>query len=225
MKERVGAVIVEAQPALINVLKTCADITHLVPQGKPLPAFAAHCPLMSVPRILQTRQETIPARIPYLSPEPERALRWQKVLRLLPGFRVGICWQGNRSHKGDRQRSLPLRLFAPLAAIPGVTLISLQKGDGSEQIQEVAQQFRVEPLTGLDDFTDTAAVMSGLDLVIACDTASAHLAGRSACLSGSYCRQPAIGAGSGGATILCGTPACGCSDSKSRGIGRRSWNR
>src|SRR5207249_8886158 len=79
----------------------------------------------------------------------------------------------------DRYRSVPLERFAPLARVPGVTLVSLQKGDGSEQLGQV--RFPVLALEGLDEgsgpFVDTAAVMAGLDLVVTTDTAVPHLAG------------------------------------------------
>jgi hypothetical protein len=103
------------------------------------------------------------------------------VLQTIPGFKVGIAWQGNKEFRGDRQKSLALRFYAPLAAVAGVSLIDLQKGDGSRQIQEVSKQFPVHTLPGLDEqggaFVDTAAVMMLVDLVVTSDTAIAHLAG------------------------------------------------
>ena len=99
-------------------------------------------------------------------------------------FKIGIAWQGNRVNKGDRWRSFPLTHFAHLAEVPGVRLISLQKGDGTEQLAELAGRFPVAELSHRDhggedrrDFLDTAAVMSQLDLVVTPDTAVAHLAG------------------------------------------------
>jgi tetratricopeptide (TPR) repeat protein len=181
VKERVGTVILEVPGALFNVVKRCPGISQFIPQGQPLPEFTAHCPLLSLPRVFQTTLETIPAPIPYIVPDPERVTRWQQVLRSLPGLKIGIGWQGNREFRGDRQRSLALRFFAPLAAVPRATLVSLQKGEGERQAEEVAEQFLVHKLPGLDEeggaFVDTAAVMSQLDLVVTSDTAVAHLAG------------------------------------------------
>ncbi len=180
VKERVGSVILEAHANLLPVLKGCPGITQFVPQGKPLPEFTAHCALLSLPRIFQMQLETIPTPVPYLFPEPERVSRWREVLRSIPGMKIGVAWQGNREFRGDRQRSLALRFFAPLAAIPGVSLVGLQKGEGTEQIQEVTGQFHVHTLAGLDEgaaFVDSAAVMSQLDLIVTSDTAIAHLAG------------------------------------------------
>ena len=180
VNERVGSVVLEAHANLLPVLNGCPGISQLVPQNAPLPEFTAHCSLLSLPRIFQTKLETIPVRVPYLFPEPERVGRWREVLRSIPGMKIGVAWQGNREFRGDRQRSLALRFFAPLAAIPGVSLVALQKGEGTQQIQEVSEQFHVHTLAGLDEsaaFVDSAAVMSQLDLIVTSDTAIAHLAG------------------------------------------------
>ena len=72
VKERVGKVILEAHPNLLNVLKRCPGISQLAPHGKALPEFSAHCPLLSLPRIFQSRLESIPASIPYLFPDLQR---------------------------------------------------------------------------------------------------------------------------------------------------------
>jgi hypothetical protein len=103
------------------------------------------------------------------------------------GFRIGICWKGSRlptsySYSPARERSIPLRQFEALAKIPGVRLISLQKGDGVEELAALPPGMVVETLgdgfdAGPDAFVDTAAAMMSLDLVITSDTAIAHLAG------------------------------------------------
>ena len=102
-------------------------------------------------------------------------------------FLIGIAWQGNPSHPMDRWRSFPLASFAPLAALPGVRLISLQTTDGLDQLKAADRPFPVIELPGRRgrDFMETAAIMTHLDLVITPDTAVAHLAGAWACESGS----------------------------------------
>ena len=95
---------------------------------------------------------------------------------------MGFCWQGNPDHLADRQRSIPHSQFAPLAEIPGVRLLSLQAPPASAQIADSAFGHRIETLGEAVDqeagaFMDTAAVMMHLDLIIACDTSVAHLAG------------------------------------------------
>ena len=94
---------------------------------------------------------------------------------------MGIAWQGSPTYAEDRDRSIPLVEFAPLAAVEGVRLVSLQKGFGSEQLGAV--DFAVEDFGDRLDatggaFCDTAAVIKNLDLVVTCDTAIGHLAGR-----------------------------------------------
>jgi tetratricopeptide (TPR) repeat protein len=178
VKRFAATVVVECQKPLLGLLEGCPGVDHLVAQGDSLPAFDVQAPLLSVPGILKTSVETIPARIPYLFAKPVILERWRHRLIGLDGFKIGIVWQGNPAYRGDRSRSIPLRCFGPLAAIPGVRLVSLQKGAGTEQLAEVRDLFPVTELgSRLEDFLDTAAVMRSLDLVIACDTAVAHLAG------------------------------------------------
>jgi len=117
--------------------------------------------------------------VAYLAAEPERVAHWRAALDARPGFKVGIVWQGNRHSIADLGRSPPLAAFAALAAVPGVRLISLQKGEGGEQLDAMPMVERLPGALdpGPDAFLDTAAVMQCLDLVISADTAPAHLAG------------------------------------------------
>ena len=143
--------------------------------------FDAQIAISSLPHAFGTRLETIPAAVPYLSAEPHLREMWLKCIGV-QGFKIGIVWQGNHNPEADRSRSLPLAALAPLAAIAGVRLISLQKGFGEEQLSELPPSLRVETLganfdAGRDAFVDTAAAMSCLDLVVTCDTSIAHLAG------------------------------------------------
>ncbi len=178
VQQRGGRTLVECQPPLVKLLASCRGIDQLVAMGQPLPEFDVFCPLMSLPGILGLEERELWTG-PYLTAEADRVRRWGEQLGTHDAFRVGLCWQGNPQHLFDAQRSLPLSLFAPLASIPGVRLIGLQKGAGSEQIANCG--FAIEELaTSLDAdgaFLDTAAVVQQLDLVIAADTAIAHLAG------------------------------------------------
>jgi len=180
IQQRGGTVYVEVPPALAPLLRT-SGVTGIIPGGSPLPKFDLEIPLLSVPGALGTTLENIPAQVPYLSAETRLVKHWRGQIRHLPGFKVGIVWQGNRDYAFDRFRSIPLAAYAPLADVPGVTLISLQKGYGSEQLAELSGSFEVLDLAPQLDaggaFVDTAAVMSNLDLVISSDTAAAHLAG------------------------------------------------
>lgn len=120
----------------------------------------------------------IPAQ-PYLKAEPERVARWAERIGD-QGLRVAVAWHGARYGGRESERAFPLAALQPVANLPGVRLISLQKGEGSEQIETAG--FPVETLgddfdSGPDGFVDTLAVMACVDLVICCDTSIAHLAG------------------------------------------------
>src|SRR5262249_7334717 len=117
---------------------------------------------------------------PYLKARPEQVQRWRRELQPLTGFKVGIVWQGSRSHRSDRLRSVPLSQFAPLAHVPKVRLFSLQVEAGTEQLTGTGASVGVIDLGSRLDpasLADAAALVQNLDLVVTVDTALAHLAG------------------------------------------------
>jgi hypothetical protein len=140
-------------------------------------------PLLSVPGVLGTTPDTLPREVPYLSADPARVQSWGERLGGSGGFKIGINWApGHADRTQTSRRDVPLSLFAGLAELPGVELISLQKGAPADQIAQVPFGDRIkviaaDPNPDADLFLDTAAVVSELDLVIGCDTAIVHLAG------------------------------------------------
>jgi tetratricopeptide (TPR) repeat protein len=180
VKTRGGRVIVQCQGALIPLLSRTGGIDELAAWGAPSPASDVWLPLMSVPAVMGTTLATIPAEIPYLFADPALVEHWRRQLAAIGGLRVGIAWQGSPRHAWDRHRSVPLAAFAPLARVPGVRLISLQKGPGAEQLQAAGGSSIIgfgELLDRAGAFTDTAAILKNLDLVVTVDSAIAHLAG------------------------------------------------
>jgi tetratricopeptide (TPR) repeat protein len=181
VKQRDGRVLFECPKVLTQLLAHCLGIDELIPEGSLLPDFDVQAPLLTLPRLFRTRLESIPANVSYIFPEPALLKHWREAMKHLTGFKIGIAWQGSTQHKLDRHRSVALARFAPLAQVPGVRLISLQKGTGTEQLDDEALGFAVQDLGRFVNtqgaFTDTAAIMKQLDLVISCDTAMAHLAG------------------------------------------------
>ncbi|WP_431857431.1 tetratricopeptide repeat protein [Azospirillum sp.] len=139
-------------------------------------AFARHVPLMSLPERFGTLLETIPATVPYLFAEPTRQALWADRLDAAAGprRRIGIAWKGRPLHSRDRERSMPPSALAPLLAVPDAQFFGVQKHeDGAADAPP-----GVLPLDGLlHDFSETAAVVANLDLVITVDTSLAHLAG------------------------------------------------
>ncbi len=178
VKQAGASVLVECQKPLVRLLAGCRGVDALIGQGDDLPPFDVQAPLLSLPGIFHTSLGTIPADVPYLFAESGLVKHWQQELGGVAGFKVGIAWQGNPTFPDDRGRSIPAGCFVPLASLPGTRFFSLQKGAGVEQLQDVAGQFPITELgSRLQDFTDTAAVMMNLDLVVTSDTAIAHLAG------------------------------------------------
>ncbi len=177
---RGARIVLETQPAIERLVATCPGLAGVVPRGAALPPHDFESPIASVPRHLGLSADTIPAGVPYLSADPALVADAQRRIRRDGAFCVGIAWQGNPAFPQDCHRSIPLRTFAPLARVPGVRLFSLQKGFGSEQL--ATAPFPIEDLgAGLDPgggaFTDSAAAMAALDLVIATDSALVHVAG------------------------------------------------
>jgi len=152
---------------------------QIVVRGQPLPAFDLHCPLLSLPRIFGTTLANLPSEVPYLHAAAEDAAPWQQRLGdHSRSVKVGLAWAGSRVHKNDRNRSMKLATLAPLWQVPGVRFFSLQKGEPGAEAISLRQGMEMVDLTQeLKDFADTAALTANLDLVIAVDTAVAHLAG------------------------------------------------
>jgi hypothetical protein len=176
-----GRVEVEVQPTLVPLLQA-GGYCDVLALGQPLPRFDVHISLLSLPRALGATLASIPCDIPYLAADRERLAFWRQRMADLAGFRVGIHWQGNPQSPLEPWRSMPLACFEPLAHVPGVRLISLQKGPGTEQLSALGGRFEVVDFSRTLDvargpFMDTAALISVLDLVITSDSAVAHLAG------------------------------------------------
>lgn len=177
-----GDVIVECPPKLTGLLSGVDGIGRLVARGDNLPAFDTHVPLLSLPQILGTTLETIPHEAGYIISLPGLTDTWAAEANHLAGFKIGLCWQGNPDHDDDKKRSIPLTRFEPLLAMSGMTFVSLQKGPGEEQIASHGLEGRIVDWgsnldDGPDGFTNLAAIIKNLDLVITVDTAVAHLAG------------------------------------------------
>jgi len=176
-------VILEVQPPLVRICSSLAGVAQVVARGEPLPAFDLHCPLLSLPLAVGTTLDTIPSGAPYLAADPELVAGWRERLAGLGGLRVGLVWAGSRQLGPewtaiDRRRSIALAMMAPLGAVSGVSLVSLQKGEPAAQGANAALDLALHDFTAdLHDFADTAALIEVLDLVISVDTSVAHLAG------------------------------------------------
>ncbi|MGA7936907.1 MAG: tetratricopeptide repeat protein [Kovacikia sp.] len=180
-----GKVILECHPPLVNLFQTIPGIQQIVPYGSPPPRFQVHAPLMSLPHILGTTLETIPAQVPYLGNRGRRTGTGKLEGKgrdtappPLTSLKVGIVWSGNPENPYNRTRACPLELLLPLAEIPGIQLHSLQKDLSPADQERLRAHPEVRNLREqLTDFVETAALLDQLDLVISVDTAVTHLAG------------------------------------------------
>jgi hypothetical protein len=177
---RCPQVVVVADPLLHPLIRQIDPSLELVGHWDRCPPFAAYCPLSGLPRLHGTTLDTIPGAVPYLHADPARSAAWRARLQdlLQPGIRhIGIVWAGRPTHNNDVNRSMSLSAFAPIAALEGISLVSLQKGPAQSAI---ADYFDRAPLLNLGaeiaDFVDTMAIIEALDLVVTVDTAVAHLA-------------------------------------------------
>ena len=141
-----------------------------------LPPFDAQCALMSLPRVFQTGLTNIPGLAPYISAPADAHARWDAKLAPKSATRVGVVWAGNADHPNDRCRSISVKRLEPLLACD-VELVSLQKdlrsGDATWLKKRDVRHYSAE----VNDFTDTAALVGLMDVVISVDTSVAHLAG------------------------------------------------
>jgi Flp pilus assembly protein TadD len=169
---RGGRVIVAAPAPLLRLLRTLPGEAEVVPAEGATPPADIACSVLDLPVLFGTSLESIPATIPYLRAEPDAAARWRLRVNALERRAIGLCWAGGARYQHDRRRSIPEEVLSPLADVPGIRFVSLQKD--APQAPDLPL---VDWTEELDDFADTAALIAALDLVITVDTAVAHLAG------------------------------------------------
>jgi tetratricopeptide (TPR) repeat protein len=177
--ERLGAkVVVECQKELKLLFRNADGITQSIARGEQLPDFDVHCPLLSMPLILGSTLETIPATTPYIRIDSVLLKRWRdKICHDSSKLKIGLAWA---SGIGDlsQAKSFPLDTLSPLGQHGGIAFYSLQKGRGAEEAKHPpADMHLIDYTAEIESFSDTAALIEQLDLVISVDTAVAHLAG------------------------------------------------
>jgi tetratricopeptide (TPR) repeat protein len=152
-------------------------IAHSMPwldvQSDPKPPFDIQARLLSLPHLLKTTPETIPAPIPYLHAPPQAISRLGTVIGEADGLKIGLIWRGSPTHFRDSDRSVAFAALAPILAVKGVRFFSLQLGAAAREASASLTDLALE----LTDFAQTAGAIANLDLVISVDTAVAHLAG------------------------------------------------
>ena len=176
--EQIGAkVILEVPSELMTLCSTLKGQFTLIEKGKPLPNFDYYCPVMSLPLALKTTVESIPAQIPYLYADDEKQKQWYKKLGAKTLTRIGLVWSGSAIQKKDRNRSMLLNQLTSLFELP-VEIHSLQKEIRKIDIKTLTDFPKIhQHQDDLQDFSDTAALIEAMDVVISVCTSVAHLSG------------------------------------------------
>lgn len=176
--ERGGKIVFEVPPPLINLFTGMPCVKLVLAKSENPPLTDCYVQLMSLPYIFGTTLANIPNTAPYLGVNPAKVSLWQDRMSKVTELRVGLVWRGNSSQKNDKTRSCPFEELATLAGLPGVRFYSLQVGAGQEDVRSPPKGMQLSDHTKhLNDFSDTAALIANLDLVIGVDTAVIHLAG------------------------------------------------
>jgi tetratricopeptide (TPR) repeat protein len=175
---RGARVILEVQDPLRELAATLAAPVEVVSRGHPLPDFDLHCPLLSLPLAFSTRLATIPSATPYLSADPQAVVDWGRRLGSPGRCGIGLAWSGRPAHTNDHNRSIPLKSMLPLLNGIDATFVSLQRDLRPADADLLRERSDVLHFgNDLKNFSDTAALIANLDLIIAVDTSVAHLAG------------------------------------------------
>ena len=177
-KARGWRVMLETPATLIPALARTKGIDAFVVQGASLPAFDAEAPLLDLPGIFGTTIDTVPADIPYVTPDPARVAAWRTTLGPKRGPRVGLVWGGNPDFPGDRWRSPGLKPLLPLVACAEIDWIGLQLGPRRADLAGWTPPANFHDVAeSLSNMGETAACLANLDALVTSCTAAAHLAG------------------------------------------------
>jgi tetratricopeptide (TPR) repeat protein len=175
-----GQPIVLCHPDLARLFATVPGVDQIVSDVANLKDVKLEAPLMSLPHLLGTRLDNVPATVPYFFPPTPQRQELIDTLSSAQGQpRIGLVWSGNPLYANNRRRSVPLEMFrAFIDAVPHAKFYSLQVGSVVERDRAQIDSLGLISLAKmLGDFTDTAWVINQLDLLITVDTSVAHLAG------------------------------------------------
>lgn len=173
---RAAHVLLEVQASLRPLFAGMNGVAGVFARGDPLPPFDLQCSLMSLPRAFRTDRDTIPATVPYITPDPDRLAQWRQRLGPPDGRRrIAIAWSGSDT---VWNRSLPLSALAPLFDRKDC-VFHVAQTEIRTQDRETLDGMRmlIDHSRTLADFADTAALLALMDQVVTVDTVLAHLGG------------------------------------------------
>ena len=162
-------------PALKNLMSTLPCEVSLYSDGDTLPGYDFHFPLLSLPLALNTTLASLPNKVPYLAVTPAKRDEWKEKVGVSARPKIGVIWNGAVINPNDRHRSMSLQALVPLLA-ENYSFHCLQK-EIRPQDQAILHKLPQLQLHELSDFTDTAALIEQMDIVISVCTSVGHLAG------------------------------------------------
>lgn len=181
VKAKGGRVIFECQKNLSPLLKSCIGIDEIIEHtgsDELQIHFDTHIPLLSLPGLFHVNLNTLPSKVPYIFADPALTDAWRKRLNGDDTFKIGIVWAGNPRNVLYHSRTCPLTEFGVLNQIKDVTFFNLQKGHEASEIVDLPNNMKVvNHESALKSFSDTAALIANLDMVISTDNGVAHLVG------------------------------------------------
>lgn len=178
MLSKIASTVYYSPPqSLLTLVESSFSKVHVLYPTEQVPSFDYHCSVMSLAYLFGTTIKSIPASVPYLYADPQKVVAWGRRIAHLPGKKVGLVWAGNPNFKNDSMRSMSLQTLAPLLKQRGVSFISLQKECPGRDETFLRSSNIVHFGDELEDFSDTAALIECMDLVIATDTSVPHLVG------------------------------------------------
>ena len=174
-------VIVECSPAVKKLAESLGPNITTTEKKKPLPPFDAYCPILSLPLAFSTSLDNVPHQVPYLFVDKETQDKAKLSLGPKEKIRVGLVWSGSKNTEIDsgfwRRRSVSLKTLDPILKFPFDYYV-IQKDMDAQDIEDLKLYPQIKARQGeVLDFTDTAALINEMDLIISVDTASGHLAG------------------------------------------------
>lgn len=175
--QRNGRVILRCQKSVAPLLATIPGVERTIDETDPLPSFDTWMAMLSLPRVFGTTLDNVPSSVPYIVADPHKVEAWRS--RIAPHrakLNIGLAWAGNANQANDRNRSANLALLSPLAGVADAAIFSLQKGPASSQIERSKLNL-IDLTNDIADFSDTAALIANLDVVISVCTSVAHVAG------------------------------------------------
>ena len=174
IKEKKGYIILECKKELKTLFENNFKIDEIIEkQDNSSQNFDFYIHLMSIPKIFKTNLNNVPNKVPYLKADINLVEKFKLKLNT-DKFKIGIVWAGNSKHSNDKNRSINFKEFKFLKEFPEVEIYSLQKEKNPEKLDDFKL---IDFSENIRDFSDTAAIIENLDLIISVDTSVAHLAG------------------------------------------------